>query len=431
MKYGLIGEKLGHSYSKPIHNALGNSEYELKEIPQIELEDFMGQRKFCGINVTIPYKQRVIPFCTLDEASHKIGSVNTIVNKNGTLYGYNTDYYGFLCMTNRAGIDFSGKKVLILGSGGTAKTAIAVVIDAGATSVTLMSRNLDSQKTSFSKLSEATRAVQTATYEELANFSDVDILVNTTPVGMYPNNGKSPIDLAAFTKLSGVVDVVYNPLRTQLVLDARKQGIPTATGLYMLVAQAVFAHAYFFDRSDLSPQGENAQKVIEDIYVQTKNQYSNIVLVGMPGCGKSTIAKLLAKHLSLAFVDIDTLIEEQHSLSCSDLITQKGELVFRNAESEATAEQTKKTGFVIATGGGNILREQNRDCLAQNGFIIFIERDIADLATKGRPLSAGGAEKIAKLYQERYPIYSSCCDLKVSVEAKPELTVKKILELLP
>jgi shikimate dehydrogenase len=405
MKYGLIGKTLSHSYSKVIHGFFGNHEYELLELPPESLEDFLRAADFLGINVTIPYKETVMPYCVPDEHAKKIGSVNTIVNKNGTLYGYNTDYFGFSYMAKLAGISFNGRKVVILGSGGTSKTAVSVTRDGGAREIAVVSRNGENN------------------YGNIERHADCDVLVNTTPVGMFPNNGDSPLSLDNFTKLSAVIDVVYNPLRTKLLLEAKKTGIRTASGLSMLTAQALRAHNLFFgietnEREDLMS--------VEEALSKTEKRFSNIVLTGMPGCGKTTMGRELAKVFGKDFVDTDELIAKRTGRKPRDILREDGEPRFREHESAVIAQAAAKTNQVIATGGGSVLAEENRDALAQNGIVIFMDRPLDRLAIDGRPLSVN----LEALYQRRLPIYESFCQYKITLDDDFAANVRRIKEAL-
>jgi shikimate dehydrogenase len=401
MKYGLIGKTLSHSYSKIIHGFFGNHEYELLELPPDRVEDFLRSPDFLGINVTIPYKETVKPWCTLDEYAKKIGSVNTIVNNNGTLYGYNTDYFGFSYMAFLAGISFNGKKVVILGSGGTAKTALSVTRDCGAREVIVVSRNGQNN------------------YGNIGRHADCDVLVNTTPVGMFPNNGETPLSLDHFAKLSAMIDVIYNPMRTKLLLEAKKRGIRTANGLIMLTAQALMAHNLFFG---IEKDKREDFMSIEEALSKAEKRFSNIVLTGMPGCGKTTIGMELAKVYEKDFVDTDGLIEERTGRKIPDIINEDGEPHFRELESAVIAEVAAKTNQVIATGGGSVLAEENRDALAQNGIVVFLERSLDKLATDGRPLSVD----LGTLYQHRLPVYESFCQHKITLDDDLADNVRKI-----
>jgi shikimate dehydrogenase len=405
MKYGLIGKTLSHSYSKIIHGFFGNKEYELLELEPDSVESFLRTSDFLGINVTIPYKETVMPHCVPDEYAKKIGSVNTIVNKNGKLYGYNTDYFGFSYMAFLAGISFHGKKVVILGSGGTAKTALSVTRDCGAREIIVVSRNGINN------------------YGNIGKHADCDVLVNTTPVGMFPNNGESPLSLGVFSKLSAVIDVVYNPMRTKLLLEAKKSGIRTANGLIMLTAQALQAHNLFFGNE--TDKREDFMSIEEALF-KTEKRFSNIVLVGMPGCGKTTIGMELAKVYEKDFVDTDELIEARTGRKIPDIINEDGEQRFRELEVAVIAEAAAKTNQVIATGGGSVLAEDNRDALAQNGIVVFLERSLDKLATDGRPLSVD----LGMLYQQRLPVYESFCQYKITLDDDLAGNVRMIKEAL-
>ncbi len=393
MKYGCIGEHLRHSFSKEIHNSLADYEYELKEIPQNKLCEFMTKRDFEAINVTIPYKEAVIPYLYyIDENAKEIGAVNTIVNKDGKLYGYNTDFYGMSMLIAHAGLDLHGKKVAILGTGGTSKTAKAVAKSLLAKEVITVSRN---------------KKDETVTYEELyEKHSDADIIINTTPLGMFPDSFAKPVDIAKFTKLSGVIDAVYNPLKTGLICDAKKKGIIAEGGLYMLVAQAVRASEIFLDKT-------YDGKVPGLVFDKIKKSKENIVLIGMPSSGKSTVGKEIAKRLGRTFIDTDMLIEEKMGISISEIFGEMGEEKFRSIESEVIKEISEYTGVVIATGGGAILKEENISALSQNGRIYFLDRPLKLLLpTSDRPLTST-KEALLKKYNERYSIYERSADVKI------------------
>lgn len=407
MKYGLIGEKLGHSFSKEVHNKLFDYDYELKEIPQNELDLFLKQRAFKAINVTIPYKEKVIPYLDfISDIAKKIGAVNTVVNKNGKLYGYNTDFWGLKSLIQKSGISLKDKKVLILGSGGTSKTAFAVTNSLGAKEVLQISRN---KKDGF------------ITYEDIyINHTDAQILINTTPCGMYPNIDVSPLDISAFERLEGLVDAIYNPLRSKLVCDAQKRGIKAVGGLYMLISQAVFAAEKFLD-TNIEPQKTDA------VYKSILNQKQNIVLVGMPGSGKTTVGKLLAKKLQLEFLDTDDLITEKYG-NITDIFKTKGEAVFRNYETEVIKQLSAVAGKVIATGGGAVLRTQNTDLLKRNGRIYFLDRPLESIcATPDRPLSSN-SQDLEKRFNERYDIYRNCADKHIISNGTEVDTVNAVLE---
>lgn len=390
MKYGLIGEKLGHSFSKEIHEMIGYYKYEIHEVAKDDIDGFMKQKDFLGINVTIPYKETVIPY--LDEISPQaasIGAVNTIVNINGKLYGHNTDYFGMLALIKKNNIDCKNKKVLILGTGGTSKTAFAVVNDLGAKEILKASINGE---------------VNTITYDEAVSVhNDAEVIINTTPVGMYPNNDGCIIDISKFTKLSGLIDVVYNPLRTNLVLNAKTLNIPSEGGLYMLVGQAVYACGLFLNKEiDLS--------IIDTIYDKLRSDKENIILIGMPSSGKTTIGKILSEKLNKTLVDTDELIVNKISMSIAEYMKTHTEKEFRDVESKCVKEAAKMSSVVIATGGGAILRSENVKALKQNGKLYFLKRDLELLTpTASRPFSSD-IESLKKRYIERLPIYESVCD---------------------
>lgn len=391
MLYGLIGERLGHSYSCEIHEQIADYQYELREIRREDLPEFFAKREFLGINVTIPYKEAVMPL--LDEISDTakaVGAVNTVVNRGGRLSGYNTDLAGMAAMLRKAGIDPAGKKALILGTGGTSKTARAVLKQLGAADVTLVSRSGKEGG---------------VTYDEAAVIcADTEIIINTTPVGMYPNIGAKPIDISLFPKLCGVADAIYNPLRSELISDAAERGIPCTGGLYMLAAQAVYARALF-----LGEQADEA--LIEKAYLGTKRQKQNTVLIGMPSCGKSSVGRLLAESEGKEFIDTDTLIAERAGKSIPEIFAAVGEKGFRALESQVIADVAARSGCVIATGGGAVLSSANVRALKQNGVLVFLDRSPKLLCgTADRPLSQD-SEAMARLYEQRYPIYTAAADI--------------------
>ena len=393
MNYGLIGEKLGHSFSADIHGMLGDYGYQLKEISPDKVGEFMQNPSFKGINVTIPYKQTVIPFLSeMDEGAKTIGAVNTVVNKNGKLYGYNTDFYGMLSLLKRIGAEPKEKKTLILGTGGTSKTAVAVVKAMGGTDVYRVSRG---------------GAEGALTYDEAMKLhSDADIIINTTPAGMYPKVEACPIDIDAFPRLSAVADAVYNPLRSRLVLAAQEKGIAAEGGLYMLVAQAVRASELFLD---VKYDAETVNKV----YQKIRSQKENIVLVGMPSCGKTTIGAILAAELGRQCIDTDKMIETTANMSIPQIFATEGEKAFRDKEYAEIVRASLNSGVIIATGGGAVLRTENIKALKQNGRVYFIDRPLQQLMpTDDRPL-AGSIEAITARYNERYGIYTSVADVRV------------------
>lgn len=406
MKYGLIGKPLGHSFSREIHALIADYDYRLSEIDEDELPRFFENREFSGINVTIPYKQAVIPF--LDEISDeakKIGAVNTIVNKYGKLYGYNTDFFGMRALIKSAGLDLENKKVLILGTGGTSKTASEVAKTLNAKEIVKVSRKASLDAVSYDEAYE--------------RFFDADVIINTTPVGMFPNVEKTPVDIKNFKNLQGVIDAVYNPLRTNFVLDAESAGAKGRGGLYMLVAQAVYASALFLDKSA-------DESVIDKTYARILQEKRNIVLCGMPSSGKTTVGKEIAKRLGKKFVDTDDVVVEKRNESISDVFEKYGEKEFRKEESLAIEELSKENGLVIATGGGAVIDENNVRALKRNGVILFLDRSLENLvATSDRPLS-NGFEKLKKLYEKRYDVYKSCADLIIPANGGITDVVEKI-----
>ncbi len=405
MEYGLIGEHLSHSYSRQIHALLGGYDYQIVSLPLEELEGFFRRREFRGLNVTIPYKKAVIAYCpAISDTAAKIGSVNTIVSAaDGSLYGDNTDYYGFAYMAKRAGIGFAGKKVLVLGSGGTGATAEAVAADAGAREVIVVSRT---GKVNYGNIGEQ---------------ADADIIVNATPVGMYPATEQFPVDLTLFPRCAGVLDVTYNPLRTRLLQQAAERGIPGANGLSMLAAQAKKA-------SELFTGAALPEEKIESIVKELTLEMSNIVLVGMPGSGKTTVGKLLAEKTRKAFVDTDKLVEREAGMAIPELFERFGEERFREIEADAVAKVGKEKGQVIATGGGAVLSRENRLNLKQNGFVVFLERGLGELEREGRPLSAGDGA-LAKLYETRLPLYREICDMEIRNDGTAEEAADTVSEV--
>ncbi len=403
-KAGLIGHKLGHSFSPQIHSFLADYEYKLYEMEENEVGDFLKNLSLDALNVTIPYKKTVMPYLThISDTANKIGSVNTIVKKNDGLYGYNTDYYGFSYMVKISGIEIKNKKVLVLGTGGASLTVKAVLEDLGAKEIVSISRKGENN------------------YENIGIHNDADVIVNTTPVGMYPNNGVAPVELKNFPCLSGVLDLIYNPSVTKLLYDAKTLGIPCINGLSMLSAQAKKAAELFLDTTI-------PDSVIPEIVKSIEYKLKNIVLIGMPGCGKSTAGKLLSQKLSRDFIDTDELIIKASDMPIPEIFSLFGEEEFRKRENEAAIEAGKMTGSIIATGGGIITKEENYYPLHQNSFIIWLMRDTSLLPTNGRPISQ--KSNIDELYKKRKPLYESFADIKIQVSENCEETVSKITEAL-
>lgn len=410
IEFGLLGEKLGHSFSKDIHALLGDYSYELIEVPREELRSFILERKFSGLNVTIPYKETLIPYLDfLDDKARKIGAVNTIVNRGGKLYGYNTDFYGMEMLFTHAKIDPRGRTVAILGTGGTSKTAFAVMEHLEAKEIFKVSRS---------------GADGALTYEGLYEAADkVDIIINTTPAGMFPDIDGCAVDLSKFKNLSGVIDAVYNPLRTSLIIEAKKRGIRAEGGLYMLVAQAALAAELF--------SGERIGLLkTEKVYRRILRDKENIVLIGMPASGKTTVGRILEKKLRRKAYDSDKLIEKAEKRTISDIFQNEGEAVFRNMEADMIRSLSEKNGIVISTGGGAPLREENVDNLKKNGRLYFIDRPLGQLMpTKSRPL-ASSAEAIERRFNERYGIYSLAADVRIDADTSAPMTADKIIKEL-
>ena len=407
LSYGCIGEHLPHSFSREIHGLIGGYPYELKELTPEELPAFMAARSFRGINVTIPYKQAVIPFLDgIDETARAIGAVNTVVNRDGKLYGFNTDLDGLIRLIRRIGLDLSGRKVLIPGTGGTSRTAAFAAERFCARAILKISR---------------TGRENSLTYEAvLRDHTDAEIILNTTPCGMFPEPDAQPLPLDPFHRLEGVVDVIYNPLRSRLVLDARSRGVSAEGGLYMLVAQAVRASEHFLGTS-------YPENLTDRIYEQILRRKENIVLVGMPGSGKSAVGRILAEKTDRPFADTDLLITEKAGRSIPDIFREDGEPAFRDLESGIIRKLSDRGGQIISTGGGAVLRPENVTALKQNGRLFWLNRDPDALVpTDDRPL-ADTAEKMKQLYIAREPVYRSAADEIIPVEGSPADTAAVIL----
>ena len=403
MKFGLLGRKLGHSYSPMIFDLMGGYRYDLFEREPEGIEDLLRKGDFDGLNVTIPYKKEVLQYLDeIDPLALRLGAVNTIVKKGGKLLGYNSDYYGFQAMVLRTRIDVTGKKVLVLGSGGASVTVRAVLEDLGA-QVVLISRSGEDN------------------YENLDRHRDAALIVNTTPVGMYPHNGSAPLSLEGFTALEGVLDLIYNPARTQLLMECEKYGIPGFNGLWMLVAQAKQSAQWFLGR-------ELPDSLVSDIHQKLRDKMENIALVGMAGCGKSTLGRALAKETGKKFVDADAEVEDLAGKTIPEIFAQEGEEVFRRMETTVLAELGMESGLVIATGGGCVTREENYPLLHQNSRIIWLDRCPARLPTEGRPLSQ--KTHPAQLYEMRKPLYKAFADAAVDNNGSKGETVTEILNLL-
>lgn len=402
-QFGLIGEKLGHSHSQTLHGLLADYRYDLWPTPREELDQLMRGGSFDGMNVTIPYKKEVIPYLAeMGETARRIGCVNTIVRRaDGSLYGDNTDAYGMSVMASRAGMDFQGKKTLVLGSGGTSLTACDVVRQAGGTPV-VISRSGENH------------------YGNLEKHADAAYIINTTPVGMYPNVDGQPLDLSRFPALKGVLDVVYNPLRTRLMMQAQELGIPCEGGLSMLVYQAVRACELFTGEAVPEQRVQEAEKAL-------RKSVTNLVLVGMPGCGKSSVGALLAQALDMPLVDVDAEIERAAGRSIPDIFAEEGEDGFREREAEQVRRFASKGGSVLVTGGGAVKRADNRRLLRMNGYVAHITRDLTRLPMDGRPLSQS-LERLQSMWEERKALYADCADLCVANDSTLEACAQTIKE---
>ncbi|MBE0600706.1 MAG: shikimate kinase [Firmicutes bacterium] len=403
--YGLLGETLKHSFSPQIHARLGAYEYRLYETKPEDVRAFLEAKDFDGINVTIPYKKTVIPcLAELSDRAQRIGSVNTIVKRaDGSLYGDNTDFFGFAALLEDTGFDPAGKKAVILGSGGSAATVRAVLEDRHAGEIVAISRSGESN------------------YQTLHLHSDAALLVNTTPVGMYPHNGVSPVALQAFPACQAVIDIVYNPAKTKLLLDAEALGIPCANGLKMLVAQAKRAAELF---TGVPIDDARIDEITDGIMRQTMN----VVLIGMPSCGKSTVGKALAAMTGRAFLDSDALIERTAGRSIPEIIETDGEAAFRKLETATLAEVTKQSGKVIATGGGIVTIPDNLPLIRQNSVCVFLNRDLKLLSSKGRPLSQKYG--VEALYETRLPLYRAFAGFEIDSNQNVAAVAEAIKEAL-
>jgi len=390
--YGVLGERLGHSFALRVHALLGNDAFAVHEVPPEELGAFLARRAFQGLTVSMPYKKAVIPFCdALDPLAERIGSVNALlVEPDGSLKGYNTDYYGFAWMVKHAGVNLRGAKVLMLGTGGAAAAAEAFAADLGAREVVSVSGGGEADYTSVYAL-----------------HSDAEVIVNATPVGMHPDNGGQPIRLTGFRQCRSVLDMIYNPLRTPLLLEAEHRGIPCEGGLTMFVAQAKRAAELFSGK-------EIPEARIGEVCTRLMEEACNIVLIGMPGSGKSYFGKLIAKQFGRQFIDMDAYIEQAQGRTIPEIFAQQGEPAFRDMEVEASRALGCRTGLVISTGGGTVVRKESMDALRQNGCVFFVDRPLSELATEGRPLSQGGESTLQRLYDARIGLYTGYADVSIS-----------------
>lgn len=416
-KSGLLGEKLAHSFSPQIHNCLSDYSYNFFEKTPEDVENFLKNGEYDAINVTIPYKKVAFSACdNLSDIASKVGSVNTVVKKNGMLSGYNTDYFGFTYLIKKAGFDVKSGKALVLGSGGSSVMAVAALKDLGSPNVIVISRSGENNYNNI--------------YER---HSDAKFIINTTPMGMYPNNGVSAVELNKFRSCCGVIDIIFNPAKTKLLLDAENLGIPYINGLPMLVAQAKQASDIFLGKISKDGYHEDyISKVADEINDITKIielETKSIALIGMPGCGKSTIGAILAKKLSKAFVDIDLEIEKIIGTSIPEFFASKGEAEFRKIETATLDEYSRQSGIIIATGGGVIKNPKNLPVLKQNSLIVMIKRPVSSLATEGRPISL--STNLEQLAKERLPIYESWKDICVDTENScPDAIADEIIQYL-
>ena len=399
-KFGLLGEHLSHSFSPQIHKKIADYPYALYEVQREKLGDWVKENDLCGYNVTIPYKQEIIPYCTeLSPAARAIGAVNTVVKRSdGTLFGDNTDYYGFSYMMSLLDVNIKGKKAVILGGGGASKTVQAVLKEQGA-QVVVVDLNLENN------------------YDNIYLHFDAQLIVNATPVGMYPKTGISLVNLEDFKECEGVCDVIYNPAKTALLLQAEKMGLPCVNGLSMLVAQAKRASELFTDNA-------LSDSVIEKIRKEVASLTMNIVLVGMPGCGKTTVGKLVAQTLDRPFIDADDEIKSFAGKSPSAIIKEEGEAAFRKIETQVLRNLCKESGKVIATGGGAVTVEENRDVIHQNAVVVFIERDIKLLSTEDRPLSVN----LPALFEKRLPMYKSFSHISTDGNCDAQTVAQRVIQ---
>ncbi len=409
MKCGLIGHKLGHSFSPRIHRELADYSYELFELEREELGKFLEKRDFAGLNVTIPYKKDAMGYCTqLTDIARKIGCVNTIVHcADGSLLGHNTDYDGFKWLVGSTGVSPRGKKALVLGSGGASLTAQTVLRDMGAEAVIVISRSGENN------------------YGNIAIHSDAAILVNATPVGMYPHNGESPVELECLTSLECVIDVIYNPAKTKLLLEAERLNIKCANGLGMLVAQAAAASRMFLGLDyDEEYLDREVSRILDGLSAETRN----ILLIGMPGCGKSTVGKLLARKLGRPFYDADDELVKAQGRSIPEIFAEDGEEGFRRRETETLRRLTRESGCVISAGGGAVTVSENLDLMHQNSVVLWLQRDITKLPTEGRPLSL--TNSLSDMYEKRKPLYQAAADCIFSNDTTAEQCANSIIHAL-
>lgn len=409
MRYGLIGEKLGHSFSKDIHERIADYTFDLIPLSKEEFKTFMEKKEFTALNVTIPYKKDVIPYLDeMDEHAKAIGAVNTIVNRDGKLKGYNTDFTGFLYMVKKHNVHMEGKKVLIIGNGGASAAIQAVVQHESAGSMVIV---------------DVVPGNGAISYDEMfSSHLDAEIIINTSPIGMYPRIGNAPIDISMFHKCEAVLDVIYNPILTRLCFEAQEMDIKRVNGLEMLIAQAKQSVEFFLDK-------RIDDQIIDDIYQDMLRERCNIVLIGMPSAGKTTIGKMLENRMQKEFIDLDDIIIEKAGKSIPEIFEESGEAGFRAIETEAAIEVSKLNNKIIATGGGTIKHKVNMDYLRQNGITIFIDRDVDKLISSdpNRPLSKS-TDALAKMHAERLPLYQKYAAYVAVNNSDIESTVTEIEE---
>ena len=409
MRYGLIGEKLGHSFSKDIHERIADYTFDLIPLSKEEFKTFMEKKEFTALNVSIPYKKDVIPYLDeMDEHAKAIGAVNTIVNRDGKLKGYNTDFTGFLYMVKKHNVHMEGKKVLIIGNGGASAAIQAVVQHESAGSMVIV---------------DVVPGNGAISYDEMfSSHLDAEIIINTSPIGMYPRIGNAPIDISMFHKCEAVLDVIYNPILTRLCFEAQEMDIKRVNGLEMLIAQAKQSVEFFLDKSI-------DDQIIDDIYQDMLRERCNIVLIGMPSAGKTTIGKMLENRMQKEFIDLDDIIIEKAGKSIPEIFEESGEAGFRAIETEAAIEVSKLNNKIIATGGGTIKHKVNMDYLRQNGITIFIDRDVDKLISSdpNRPLSKS-SDALAKMHAERLPLYQKYAAYVAVNNSDIESTVTEIVE---
>ncbi len=411
VRFGLLGRKLAHSFSPRIHGLLGGYAYGLFEKELEELERFLKETKLLGMNVTIPYKKAVLPFlASVSEEAKRIGSVNTLVRRAEGWHGYNTDYAGFRHMVERSGFQMKGRKGLVLGSGGASLAVRTALEDMEASDIVVISRSGPDN------------------YDNLERHSDADFIVNTTPVGMFPETGRAAVSLEAFPNCRAVFDLIYNPARTKLMMEAEEKGLICSGGLPMLVGQAAGSADLFLEVLDPEENRRISEECIEAVTAQIASETANVILIGMPGCGKSLVGKLLADRLGRPFLDLDQEFAKRFGRTPEETILAEGENAFRMLESALIADTGRYTGYVISTGGGCVTREDNYRPLHQNGTIVWLTRDIKRLSSKGRPITQ--KEGAAALYAKREPMYTRFADIKVSNDGEPAQAAEEILRAM-